>query len=294
MDQILQYFKLLESQRKVRILYLCEFGSRVKGYGREISDYDIVGVFVDDALDAYWKREIFPEDVDHITGSTEFKVTANDDGNNEHVHVDFALWHLTKAIRLLFTKRNYSLLLWCKSTIKYIELEEFTHFREFLFNTVQTIRPSVMYGWARNSCHYCTTQLIHQDENVRRKALKSILVAWYQLLMMLLVTECNTIDTLDMFAEFRDKKETVFKKWIEFIPADKREELFGVRKSRESDENIDESTQKLIEELLKAAENLIGHFDYKLFENNCVGLTFDERWNEEVAQLIKAGLRTSN
>src|SRR5689334_19647828 len=97
----------VEQDRRVRVLYACESGSRAWGFASLDSDYDVRFVYVHEP--AWYLSVDEKRDVVEMPLSEELDVSG---------------WELRKALRLL-RKSNPPLLEWLKSPIVYRRDEEF-------------------------------------------------------------------------------------------------------------------------------------------------------------------------
>ena len=125
----------IESERKVRVLYACESGSRAWGFASRDSDYDVRFVYVH-VRDWYVS-------VDDRRDVIELPLA--DD-------LDISGWELRKALRLL-KKSNPPLLEWLKSPIVYQSDPDFmAEFGEL---------AAKFYSPRRCFAHYLHLSLIH-------------------------------------------------------------------------------------------------------------------------------------
>ena len=100
-EQVCAALKRIENERRVRVLYACESGSRAWGFASRNSDYDVRFLYVHDRdwyLSIEDRRDVIEEQLE------------ND--------LDVSGWELRKALRLL-RKSNPPLLEWLKSPIVY-------------------------------------------------------------------------------------------------------------------------------------------------------------------------------
>jgi predicted nucleotidyltransferase len=118
--------KNLEQERKIKILYAVESGSRAWGFASVNSDWDVRFIYVHD-YDWYLSIE---EKKDNI------EIMLPDD-------IDLAGWELKKAL-LLFRKSNPPLLEWLRSPIVYEES----------LSTAQQLRDTVKIYFNPKSCLY--------------------------------------------------------------------------------------------------------------------------------------------
>lgn len=97
--EILKEVKKLEGERKIKVLFLIESGSRAWRWESEDSDYDVRGVYVQD----YLKVENSDEQIELKKGE-----------------LDIVLWGLKKFLRLM-KKSNPSVWEWLSSDMTYVE-----------------------------------------------------------------------------------------------------------------------------------------------------------------------------
>ena len=102
-EEILKELHLIEQERKIKILYAVESGSRAWGFASSNSDWDVRFIYVHE-YDWYLSIEEKKDDIEIIL--------PND--------IDLAGWELRKAL-LLFRKSNPPLLEWLRSPIIYKE-----------------------------------------------------------------------------------------------------------------------------------------------------------------------------
>ncbi len=99
MKQILKKIKQIETDRKIKVLFLIESGSRAWKWESQDSDYDIRGVYIQDYLKV--------EEIDK-------QISVVDE------ELDIVLWDFRKFLRLL-KKSNPSVWEWLSSDIVYLE-----------------------------------------------------------------------------------------------------------------------------------------------------------------------------
>ncbi|MHA3772907.1 nucleotidyltransferase domain-containing protein [Verrucomicrobiota bacterium sgz303538] len=107
-SRVREELKRLESERKVRVLYACESGSRAWGFASQDSDYDVRFLYVHERdwyLSVEDRRDVIEEE---LPGD-----------------LDVSGWELRKALRLL-RKSNPPLLEWLKSPVVYSHDPQFT------------------------------------------------------------------------------------------------------------------------------------------------------------------------
>ena len=107
-EEILKELHLIEQERKIKILYAVESGSRAWGFASSNSDWDVRFIYVHE-YDWYLSIEEKKDDIEIIL--------PND--------IDLAGWELRKAL-LLFRKSNPPLLEWLRSPIIYKEEHSIT------------------------------------------------------------------------------------------------------------------------------------------------------------------------
>lgn len=113
---IIHNLSLLEKERKIKILYAVESGSRAWGFSSINSDYDVRFLYVHN-LDYY------------LSISNNLKDTIQKIFDDQYVYVnelDFSGWELKKSLRL-FAKSNPCLLEWLDSPIIYHQDDMFIY-----------------------------------------------------------------------------------------------------------------------------------------------------------------------
>ncbi|RYD77115.1 MAG: nucleotidyltransferase, partial [Verrucomicrobiaceae bacterium] len=106
-SRVREELKRVESERKLRVLYACESGSRAWGFASQNSDYDVRFLYVHERdwyLSVEDRRDVIEE---ALPGD-----------------LDVSGWELRKALRLL-QKSNPPLLEWLKSPIVYAHDPQF-------------------------------------------------------------------------------------------------------------------------------------------------------------------------
>jgi hypothetical protein len=106
---IIHNLSLLEKERKIKILYAVESGSRAWGFSSINSDYDVRFLYVNN-LDYYFSIS------NNLKDTIEKMINEND--------LDFSGWELKKSLRL-FAKSNPCLLEWLDSPIIYSQDDTF-------------------------------------------------------------------------------------------------------------------------------------------------------------------------
>ena len=124
--EIIKQLKQLEQERKIKILYAVESGSRAWGFASTNSDWDVRFIYVHD-YDWYLSIEEKKDNIEIML--------PND--------IDLAGWELQKAL-LLFRKSNPPLLEWLRSPIVYDEA----------LSTAQQLREAVKIYFNPKSCLY--------------------------------------------------------------------------------------------------------------------------------------------
>ena len=108
-DHILQVIKQLETDYDIKVLYVCESGSRAWGFPSKDSDYDVRFIYIHNKN---WYLSIDQKrDVIEIPSRDSISMPINE-------LLDLSGWELTKALRL-FRKSNPPLLEWLHSSIVY-------------------------------------------------------------------------------------------------------------------------------------------------------------------------------
>lgn len=100
----------LENNYNIKIIYLCEFGSRIQGHSCKSSDYDVKGIFQHSSNDTYMYSNIFGNFTSDIITKIENKY-------------DIQLWDITKVLKLFYQSRNQTPILWLRSTTVYYKNE---------------------------------------------------------------------------------------------------------------------------------------------------------------------------
>ena len=103
LKEILLRLSKIESERKIKILYVCEGGSRAMGLDTPYSDYDI-----------YFLYAHYPEWYLSIEQHAKDAISVQD----KNIGLDIAGWELRKALNLL-RKSNFNLIQLINSPIKY-------------------------------------------------------------------------------------------------------------------------------------------------------------------------------
>ncbi len=127
-SRVREELKRVEQERKMRVLYACESGSRAWGFASQDSDYDVRFLYVHERdwyLSVEDRRDVIEE---ALPGD-----------------LDVSGWELRKALRLL-RKSNPPLLEWLKSPVVYAKDSQF--FAEF------TALAEEFYSPKRCFAHY--------------------------------------------------------------------------------------------------------------------------------------------
>lgn len=125
-EKIITHLKDLEQERKIKILYAVESGSRAWGFASTNSDWDVRFIYVHDD-DWYLSIEEKKDNIEIML--------PND--------IDLAGWELKKAL-LLFRKSNPPLLEWLRSPVVYYEF----------LSTAKLLREAVKIYFNPKSCLY--------------------------------------------------------------------------------------------------------------------------------------------
>ncbi len=135
----------LEQERKIKVLYACESGSRAWGFASQNSDYDIRFIYIhhpDWYLTIHNNRDVIEQTLE------------ND--------LDIAGWDIRKAL-MLFRKSNPPLLEWLQSPIVYKQDEVF----------LESLRQLVAQYYSPRSCMY---HYFHMAEGHFREYLRGDIV----------------------------------------------------------------------------------------------------------------------
>ena len=270
----------------VRLLYLCEFGSRSKGYAanNETSDYDICGVFVESSLDAYWAGQLG-------TNSTAVALSKRQIVRKINDNLEFTLWHITKALRHLFHDRNFSLYLWSLSPIIYYENDDFRRFRQYMLGTVGKINPKMHYGHARNIFHQCERILQQKEQRhlglsveMVEVATKRIIVCWTHLIYLLFALKQDHLPSINVENLLEAMNSTRSEKYNDFeIPGQLFLEVIHLRN------NVDNSSLpsaiNRVEILYDAAKKCINKFSVVKFDNK-YAVQYDKDWYNVIKPLL--------
>ena len=155
----------LERERKIKVLYACESGSRAWGFASQNSDYDIRFIYIhrpDWYLTIHNSRDVIEQTLE------------ND--------LDIAGWDIRKAL-MLFRKSNPPLLEWLQSPIVYKQDEAF----------LESLRQLVSKYYSPRSCMY---HYLHMAEGNFREYLRGDVVRlkkYFYVLRPLLA--CKWIET---------------------------------------------------------------------------------------------------
>jgi uncharacterized protein len=132
-EHILTIIKQIEIDYDVKILYVCESGSRAWGFSSKDSDYDIRFIYVHKTewyLSIDQKRDVIEIPNDSILVPI-------------HELLDVSGWELTKALKL-FRKSNPPLLEWLSSTEEYYKA----------YSTIEKIKALSSSIFSPQTCLY--------------------------------------------------------------------------------------------------------------------------------------------
>ena len=135
----------LEKERKIKVLYACESGSRAWGFASQNSDYDIRFIYIhhpDWYLTIHNNRDVIEQTLEN--------------------KLDIAGWDIRKAL-MLFRKSNPPLLEWLQSPIVYKQDEAF----------LESLRRLVAQYYSPRSCMY---HYLHMAEGHFREYLRGDIV----------------------------------------------------------------------------------------------------------------------
>ncbi|KAK7590714.1 hypothetical protein V9T40_002327 [Parthenolecanium corni] len=233
------------------LLFLCENGSRIKGYSCDDSDYDVRGIFIQTD---YWTDEILNNKTKELKCTF---VTGNG------IDVEMVLWNITKALNLLIRRESSQCLImhWLNSPVIYFETTKSQELTKFL-------NPRVNYqndifgflGMAREEMR----KKIIKSENVRR-TYKLIMYSWMNVLKIFQIIEYKCLLNVNILDILED--ENLLNKY----KIDK-DSVLNIVKLRKGEKNFsDEEIEKLVSKnICDLKENLSWLEETKFEKVQCI------------------------
>lgn len=221
-----------------KLIFLCEKGSRIKGYSCAESDYDVMGLYVQTDI---WMDQIVGKKTSEL--KCEFET---EDG----IGVELTLWNITKALNLLVKPTNNQGLImnWLNSPEIYFQTTTSQKLKDFLDPRVSFQNDTLAsVGMAKN-----TLKRVFNSADVSRK-IKKICQSWsctfnaLQLIEYKRLVENNIVKVLDdenLVNKYRINKDSI----IDIVLLRKKEKSF----SEDEVEELISKNASILKEILSS------------------------------------------